>query len=140
MQQPQLMIEPQAYELRLDETLLTRLAGGAAALLAGAVSHLRELDIEAAIERAEDWLMPFSKLFEGLALQVCDRTGRLRDRFADHQHCSIEQVEQVFSDAHHDVVHGRVKGRDAVADIVLLRELAHHFRLSGITLEITGSP
>lgn len=50
----QLILEPQAYELRLDAAPLGRLEGGAAALLAGARPPLREIHIETAIERAED--------------------------------------------------------------------------------------
>ena len=66
----QLIIAPDAYELRLDEDSLTRLHHGAAALLAGAAERLREIDIERAIERAEDWLMLFSKSFDSLKLEV----------------------------------------------------------------------
>ncbi len=134
MSQPLLIIEPQAYELWLDEKLLTRLAGGAASLLGGAGPQLRESDIEAAIEHAEDWLMPFSKLFEGLQLKVNDKTGRLQHYLNGPEHHSVEQVEQAFSDTHYEVAHGRTKDSDAVADIVLLRELAHHSRLSGISV------
>ncbi|WP_442593235.1 hypothetical protein ACSBPU_18275 [Parapusillimonas sp. JC17] len=136
MSQQCLIIEQEAYELWLDEKLLTRLPGGAASLLAGAGPQLREIDIETAIEHAEDWLMPFSKLFEGLQLQVLDRNGGLRSYFADHEYCSLEQVEQVFTNVHYEVVHGRENNKNSVSDIVLLRELAHHGRLSGIVLNI----
>src|SRR3546814_483436 len=135
MSQPYLIIEQEAYELWLDEKLLTRLAGGAASILAGAGPQLRELDIEAAIERCEDWLMPFSKLFQGLQLKVHDKTGRLRNHFGDHESYSVEQVEQAFANIHYDVVHMRANDKNGVADIVLLRELAHHGRLSGILLD-----
>ncbi|NYT84788.1 hypothetical protein [Pollutimonas harenae] len=138
MSQPYLIIEQEAYELRLDDKLLTRMAGGAASLLAGGGLPLREIDIETAIERAEDWLMPFSKLFEGLQLKVRDGTDRLRSHFGDLENYSVEQVEQAFTNAHYDVVHMRANDSDSVADIVLLRELAHHGKLSGVVLDIAG--
>jgi hypothetical protein len=58
-----------AYELRLDGEVIARLAGGSAALLPG-TGALRDIDIETAIERSEDWLMPVSKLLSGLELQL----------------------------------------------------------------------
>jgi hypothetical protein len=70
-------VRADAYELRLNGKLLARLDGGAAALLAGAGERLRDLDIEAAIERSEDWLMPFSKLMSDLELRVQDGTDRV---------------------------------------------------------------
>ena len=45
-----------AYELRLNGEVLARLAGGAAALVPDA-GAMRDIDIETAIERSEDWLM-----------------------------------------------------------------------------------
>lgn len=136
MNQPHLIIEREAYELWLDEKLLTRLPGGAASLLAGAGPQLREIDIEAAIERCEDWLMPFSKPLEGLQLEVRDGTGRLRSYFAGHEQYSVQQVEQTFTRVHDAVVRMQVNDRDGVADVVLLREFAHHGRLSGVLLNI----
>jgi hypothetical protein len=65
-------VGPNAYELRLDGNLLGRLDGGAAALLAGAGERLREIDLEAAIERSEEWLMPSSRSFQELELRVRD--------------------------------------------------------------------
>ncbi|WP_417252274.1 hypothetical protein [Castellaniella sp.] len=135
MNQPSLIIEHEAYELWLDEKLLTRLAGGAATLLPEAGSRrLREIDIEAAIERAEDWLMPFSKALQGLQLKICDKTDRLKSYFDEHQPYSVEQIERIFSNVHYEVAHVQEVERNSVADIVLVREFAHHGRLSGIVL------
>ena len=139
MSQAYLTLKQEAYELWLDEELLTRLNGGAAALLAGAGPQLREIDIETAIEHAEDWLMPFSKQLEGLQLTVRDSTGRLRSRFSEHAPYSVEQVEQAFTNVHYEVVRGQTHDSDGVADIVLLRELAHHGRLSGVVLDVADA-
>jgi hypothetical protein len=130
----QLIIASDAYELRFDHDSLTRLDHGAAALLAGAAERLREIDIERAIERAEDWFMRFSKSFDSLQLEVRDTTGRLRRQLGKQAVYTLEQAEQAFTRVHDAVVHGEVSDRDAVADVVLLRELAHHGRLSSIVL------
>lgn len=127
-------VRPDAYELRLEGLLLARLNGGAAALLAGAGERLREIDIETAIERAEEWLMPSSSRLAGLELRVQDATGRIRRSLGAMASCTVDQVEQAFNRAHDTVVHARVADRDSVADVVLLRELAHHGRLSRIVL------
>ncbi|HEX7889281.1 MAG TPA: hypothetical protein VF522_07990 [Ramlibacter sp.] len=129
-----LEIRTDAYELRLDEEVLARLDGGAAALLAGAGERLREIDIEAAIERSEEWLMPSSKRFHALELQVHDATGRLRPLLGEQASFTVAELELEFDRTHDAVVRGRAGDRAAVADVVLLRELAHHGRLSGIAL------
>ena len=139
MSQAYLILKPEAYELWLDEKLLTRLNGGAAALLAGSGAQLREIDIEIAIEHAEDWLMPFSKQLEGLQLKVRDSAGGLRSRFSEHEPYAVEQVEQAFTNVHDEVVRGQTNDKNGVADIVLLRELAHHGRLSGVVLDFADA-
>jgi hypothetical protein len=130
----QLDVGADAYELRLDGAVLARLDGGAAALLAGAGERLREIDIETAIERAEEWLMPSSRSLEGLELRVRDTTGRVRRSLGGQASCTVDQVEQAFNRAHDAVAHARVTDREDIADVVLLRELAHHGRLSRIVL------
>lgn len=120
--------------LRLDGRVLARLDGGAAALLSGAGDPLRELDIEAAIERSEEWLMPISRLMQGLELQVHDATDRVRGMLGASASFTLAEVEQAFTRAHDAVAHGRAVSRVGVADVVLLRELAHHGRLSRIVL------
>ena len=54
-------VRADAYELRLDDEVVAKLEGGASALVSGASGRLSEFDIEAAIGRSEDWLMPSSK-------------------------------------------------------------------------------
>lgn len=127
-----LHVQAEAYQLSLDGQVLARLAGGAAALLAGSGARLREVDIEAAIERVEDWLMPASKRIRGLELSVHDHAGRLRDRLGSGASLAPEEVEAVFSGAVDEVVAGRPLSPHVVADVVLLRELAHHGALIGV--------
>ena len=127
-------VSPAANELRVEGPLLARGDGGAAALLSGAGERLREADVEAAIERAEDWLMPSSKSLEGLELRVHDATGRVRESLGGQASCTVDQLEQAFTRAHDAVAHARVSDREGIADVVLLRELAHHGRLSSVVL------
>ena len=127
-------VGPDAYELRLDSEVVARLDGGAAALLTGAGERLREIDIEAVIERAEEWLMPFSKRIEGLDLRVHDDTGRVRRCLGDQASFTTNEVEDAFNRVHDAVVRAKAVDRDSVADAVLLRELAHHARLRRVEL------
>jgi len=115
--------------------VLARLEGGPLALLMGAGERLRDVDIEAAIERVEDWLMPSSKSIQGLALHVRDNRGRLRDRLGAHASLTPEEAERAFSLAVDDVAFNRPLDRNFVADLVLLRELVHHGRLSRVVLD-----
>lgn len=134
MHELELDIADDACTLRLDDQVLARLDGGTASLLSGAGERLRELDIEAAIERSEEWLMPSSRLLHGLELKVRDATGRVRGMLGEATSFTLAQVEQAFNRAHDAVAHGRPVSREGVADVVLLRELAHHGRLSRIVL------
>jgi hypothetical protein len=134
MKQLQPDIAEDAYVLRLERRVLARLEGGAAALLSGAGERLRELEIEAAIERSEEWLMPLSRSLQGLELEVQDGTGRVRGMLGEQARFTLDEVEQAFTRAHDAVAHGRAVSRAGVADVVLLRELAHHERLSAIVL------
>jgi hypothetical protein len=120
-----------AYELRLNGEVIARLDGGSAALLPG-TGALRDIDIETAIERSEDWLMPFSKLLSGLELRVRDETGRVREVMGEQGSFTAEEVEKVFTRVFDAVGHGRAIDQDAVADVVLVRELVHHGSLARV--------
>lgn len=128
-----LLVLPDAYELQLDGQPLARLEGGSRSLLAGAGDRLKEYDIEAAIERAEDWLMPSSKSFQGLELQVRDVSGRVYGGLGERS-VSAAGMEEAFTGVHAAVAHDRSISPEWVADAVLLRELAHHAKISRIVL------
>jgi hypothetical protein len=130
----ELRILPAAYEIAMGGRVLARLDGGPQALLAGAGEHLRDADIEAAIERSEDWLMPFSKSLQGLEAQVLEAEGRLRRRLGLPASFTPEDIERAFSLAFDDVAFRRPVDRAFVADIVLLRELVHHGALMRVVL------
>jgi hypothetical protein len=115
-----------AYEISADGQVLARLPRGPLAILGGAGERLRDLDIEIAIEHAEDWLMPSSKSFQGFALVVKDTQGRLRDRLGAGSRLTPDDVEIAFTRAFDDVAFARPIDRLLVADMVLLRELVHH--------------
>jgi hypothetical protein len=129
-----LNVRADAYELRLNGKVIARLDGGSAALLPGA-GALRDIDIETAIERSEDWLMPFSKLLSGLELRVRDETGRLREVIGEQASFTAEDVEQVFTRVFDAVGHGREIDRYGVADVVLVRELVHHGRVARVRID-----
>ena len=120
-----------AYQLRLNGEVIARLDGGSAVLLPG-TGALRDIDIENAIERSEDWLMPFSKLLSGLELRVRDETRRVRKVMGEQGSFTAEDVEQVFTRVFDAVGYGRAIGRDVLADVVLVRELVHHGRIARV--------
>jgi hypothetical protein len=120
-----------AYEMRLNGEVIARLDGGSAALMPG-TGALRDIDIETAIERSEDWLMPFSKLLSGLELRVRDETGRVRKVMGEQGSFTAEDVEQVFTRVFDAVGYGRAIDRDVLADVVLVRELVHHGRIARV--------
>jgi hypothetical protein len=136
-----------AYRLSLERdglrVELAMLAGGADALLR-ASAPVSEATLEAAIERAEDWLMPHAAGLSGEALEVVDETGRLQPGLARvlgerGDDWNVGEIESLFLRLL-DMATGRVpspllEGQQAlVADILLLRELAHHGKLERITL------
>jgi hypothetical protein len=142
-----LVIAAGAYDLQLERdgawAQLARLPGGADALMPPG-RFLDAAALERAIEVAEDWLMPHAARLRGLALEVRDLTGRVRAGWrevlqVDGQACSVEQVEEGFRWLV-DLATGRwpaavLAGRAAfVADVVLLRELAHHAGLREVRL------
>ena len=122
---------------------LARLSGGAQALLPS-FSALDERQLEAAIQVAEDWLSPHAAALQGEVLEVSDMTGRLLTGFpavlaSTEQTGSIEALEQGFLKVV-DMATGHVASphlqahRASVADLLLLRELTHHGRVSGVQL------
>lgn len=126
-----------------DWTELAVLAGGANALLPLDRS-VDQRTLEAAIERAEDWLMPHAALISGSHLEVIDATGRLESGLQDvlateSRQWDAGQLESLFLEldfmSARPHLMARFQGREHfVADIVLLRELAHHAKLQGIRL------
>lgn len=116
---------------------------GAAALFAGARA-LDEAGLEAAIEVAEDWLMPHAVRLRGEILEVNDPTGRLKSGLDEvlavkSAVWSIEDVEGFFLRLV-DLTTGRRPApavqarRQFAADLLLLRELAHHCQLRELRL------
>ena len=118
-------------------------ARGAEALLPSG-RPIDEGRLEAAIETAEDWLMPHAARLNGEVLEVSDPSGRLKSGLREvlsstSDVWSVQDVEQFFLRLV-DMTTGRlpapaVQGRQSfVADVLLLRELAHHGRLREIRL------
>ncbi|WP_332826003.1 hypothetical protein [Ramlibacter sp.] len=116
---------------------------GAEALLPS-TRPVDEARLEAAIETAEDWLMPHAARLRGQVLDVSDPTGRLRSGMEDvlaatTRAWSVQEVEGFFLRLV-DMTTGRlpapsVAGRQQfVADVLLLRELAHHGQVREIRL------
>lgn len=113
---------------------LARLDGGASALLAGAGrTSASDADIEVAIERAEDWLMPHAKAITGDILDVRGATDLLVRGLGRAGRFTLEQVEREFNRV---VVSRCGADRDpvSVAHLVLVRELAHHGRVADVTI------
>jgi hypothetical protein len=102
----QLHVELDSYVLHLDGQVVSTLDGGAAALMSGAAAQLREIDIENAIERSEEWLMPFSKSFQGRVLRIRDATGRVQETLGGRTSLNLQEVEQAFTEAYDAVAHG----------------------------------
>jgi hypothetical protein len=124
-------------------TDIATLARGAAALLP-ADRPVDEAQLEGAIEVAEDWLMPHAARLAGQVLEVEDMTGRLRSGLGavlaeTGLAWSVDQFEALFLRLV-DLATGRLppatlQGRQAfVADVLLLRELAHHGKLQRVHL------
>ena len=138
-----LRIREGAYALADKDEEFAVLQGGAGALLSSART-IDEAGLEAAIEHAEDWLMPHAARLRDAVLEVTDATGALRSGMQDvlsvtARAWSVEDVEGHFLRLV-DMATGRVPaavlaGRQQfVAHVLLLRELAHHGRLREIRL------
>ena len=140
-------IDEQTYVLsilqggRLIE--LSRLAGGAQRLLPG-LNTPSEAQLEEAIETAENWLMPHVSGLHGQVLDVVDRTGRLTSGLlavlgTSERSLSLAAIEQAFVKVV-DLATGRHASaalnqhRLFVADLLLVRELAHHGQVAGVRL------
>lgn len=122
---------------------LADLPGGATALLP-ATRPLHEGSLELAIELAENWLMPHARQLRGDILEVSDTTGRLASGLMDVLSASatswsVADLEQLFLRMV-DLATGRIasqalQGRRAfAADLLILRELAHHGDVGEIRL------
>lgn len=118
-------------ELGAARRELARLAGGAAALLPRDTPRVTPLEIEAAIERAEDWLMPHARALAGDGLAVQDATGALVAGFGGPGSRTIEQVEAEFNRVV-DLSAATACDPLYVAHLVLVRELLHHGRLARV--------
>lgn len=122
---------------------LAVLNGGANALLP-ASRPLDEAGLEIAIEVAENWLMPHARHLQGDVLEVGDTTGRLASGLKDvlseqSSTWGIADLEQLFLRmvdlATGRVAHPALQGRQAfAADLLMLRELAHHGAVRAIRL------
>ena len=137
-----LVIDESRYALLADEQGKWReiavLHGGASALLPP-TRLVDEGRLETAIEKAEDWLMPHAAPLRGQVLEVIDTTGRLASGLdavlsVATRDWTVDGVEAFFLRLT-DAATGRrpaptLDGRQLfIADIVLLRELAHHGQL-----------
>jgi hypothetical protein len=116
---------------------LAALPGGAATLLPAA-RRADEAALEGAIEIAEDWLMPHARSLQGDELDVVDDTGRLASGLVAvlsivEREWGVEGIEEMFLRLV-DMATGRgpeISGgqKDFIADMLLIREVAHHGRL-----------
>lgn len=79
--------------------------------------------------------MPSSRRFQSFELRIRDATGRLRKILGEQASLTVAQVEQEFDRTYRAVLRGGMTDRDGLADMVLLRELAHHGNLSRVVLE-----
>jgi hypothetical protein len=122
---------------------LACLPAGADALLVPARA-IDEGALEAAIELAEDWLMPHAARLRGEVLHVDDATGRLEAGLEEvlsvtGSEWTVDEIEGFFlrlvdmSTGRHPSPALQARQR-FVADVVMLRELAHHGRLRAIRL------
>ncbi|MDB5861157.1 MAG: hypothetical protein JWQ76_4846 [Ramlibacter sp.] len=121
---------------------LAVLPGGAEALLP-APRRANEAGLEAAIELAEDWLMPHARAIQGEELELVDDTGRLVSGLVavlsvGQREWSTEGIETMFLRLV-DMATGRGPAIPAdqtsfVVDLLLVRELAHHGRLRRVRI------
>lgn len=142
----QLVIDEGAYRLQPGgETPGPEivLEGGASALLPPGRS-VDALALEHGIEIAENWLMPHVAPLRGEMLDVADTTGRLCSGMAAVLSVSAAAWDTATLEQHFISLVGLLTGRVQpasldcrtafVADLLLLRELAHHGRLAGVRL------
>lgn len=148
-----LVIDERGYALQLatpeGRTELGALPGGADTLLPPS-RPVDEQALERAIAVAEDWLMPHARRLRGEVLEVQDATGRVGTGLSQLLSVaaiewSIEEVESLFLRIV-DMATGRRPPdalraqRQFVADMLMLRELAHHGQLSKVRLHGVLTP
>jgi hypothetical protein len=143
----ELRIEDQAYVLCIFQDgpsiELSRLIGGAQRLLPE-IHTPTEAQLEAAIETAENWLMPHVSGLSGQMLEVADPTGRLTSGLlavlgTSERSWSLAAIEQAFVKVVNLATGRHVPAalnhhRLFVADLLLVRELAHHSQVAGVRL------
>jgi len=124
-------------------TEVARLPGGAGALLPAGRVSISDAHMEAAIERAEDWLMPHAAALQGEVLEVLDESGRLAAGLRAGYAAGATEWDTDEWEALFLRVVDRVLGPRAalqpeepafIADVLLLRELAHHGRLQKLQI------
>lgn len=102
-----------------------------------------ERALEAGIEAAEDWLMPHAPRLRARDLEVVDATGRLEAGLHDilsvsTREWSVKDVEDFFSRIVDMATGSRPSSVQELhafaADILLLRELAHHGQVLRVRL------
>lgn len=142
-----LLIAGDAYALSVvkegSRIEVARLEGGARRLLPDGQS-VGEASLEAAIQVAEDWLMPHAARLQGQALEVTDATGGLADGLSgvldsNARAWRVDALEEMFLQlvgiATGAVVDMRLAAhRSFLAHVLLLRELAHHGQVSEIRI------
>jgi hypothetical protein len=143
----ELQIDAQDYvlsKIQNDQRVeLARLSGGGLSLLAG-TGVPTELQFETAIQIAEDWLMPHVSGLQGQVLEIADPTGRMSSGLLavlDIHATSwpLQDFERLFQNVI-DLATGRTPPttlqthRLFVADLLLVRELAHHGQVSLVKL------
>jgi hypothetical protein len=144
---PRLVLADSEYLLRFPggrgQMESTSFPGGAASLMPGEVP-VGEASLERAIEAAEDWLMPHASYLQDKALEVHDPSGRFASQLESvlavtTSQWTIEDIEVMFLRVV-DMATGRGSAalqahRKFVADLLVIRELAHHGRVSAVRLE-----
>lgn len=142
------MIKEKAYVLSTihgaQSLELARLSGGAQQLLPG-VGTPTEGQLETAIEMAEDWLMPHVKGLHGGVLRLQDTSGRWTSGLSSvlgskTRSWSLTAIEQDFLKVIDQIARRNPSSefdrhRLFVADLLLVRELAHHGRVVSVSLQ-----
>lgn len=142
-----LKIEKQDYVLLTEQDSnfveLSRMTNGAQRLLPGTGAPTESL-LEAAIETAENWLMPYVSRQQGQVFEVKDPTGRLATGLlavmeTAERIWSLADVEERFLELV-DLTTGRsvpaalIEHRLFVADLLLVREFTHHGQFAQVRL------
>jgi hypothetical protein len=142
-----LLVSEDQYELmesRDGQSAGLAVLGGGAAALLPPTRRVDEAGLEAAIEIAEDWLMPHARRLRGEVLEVNDATGRLKPGLDEvlserRGEWTVEEFEGVFLQLLDMATRRRaapaLEGRqEFIADVLMLRELAHHGQVRAVRL------